>query len=139
MKPEPKRGRWKSGQSGNPAGRRPGTGKVSRLRDGIAKHLPEIIARLVAGAEAGDVGASRLLLERVLPALKPTEQPVALTLPTEGGLTAQGESILAAVAHGHLAPGQAAQLLTGLGALARIKEIDELEARVKQLEERSRD
>ena len=35
---------------------------------------------------------------------------------------------------GILAPGQGAQLLTGLGALARIKEIDELAARITALE-----
>lgn len=75
-----------------------------------------------------------MLLERVLPSLKPIEQPVALLLPTGEGLTAQGVAIVEAVAAGTLAPDQGAALLTGLGSLARIKEIDELTARITVLE-----
>lgn len=108
-----KRGKWKTGESGNPKGRPPGTGEVTRLRESIA---------------------ARLLLERVLPSLKPIEQPVALFLPAGDGITGQGRAIVEAVADGTLAPGQGAALLTGLGTLARIKEIDELERRITQLE-----
>ena len=132
-----KLGRWKAGESGNPNGRRPGTGEVAKLRESIAAHLPEIITQLVAKAVEGDAQAARLLLERVLPALKPMEQPIELTLPADSGLTEQGKAIVLAVADGTLAPGQGAALLTGLGALARIKEIDELEKRITQLEERN--
>jgi hypothetical protein len=129
-----KLGRWKAGESGNPNGRRPGTGEVAKLRESIAAHLPEIITQLVAKAVEGDAQAARLLLERVLPALKPMEQPVDLTLPADSGLTAQGKAIVQAVAAGTLAPGKGAQLLAGLGSLARIVEIDELEKRITQLE-----
>jgi hypothetical protein len=129
-----KLGRWKAGESGNPNGRKPGTGEVAKLRESIAAHLPEIITRLVVQAKEGDAQAARLLLERVLPALKPMEQPIELTLPADSGLTEQGKAIVLAVADGTLAPGQGAALLTGLGALARIKEIDELEKRITQLE-----
>ena len=54
-----KRGRWKPGESGNPAGRRPGSGKVAELRESIAEHIPEIVSRLVEAAKGGDVGAAR--------------------------------------------------------------------------------
>lgn len=134
MPEKKKRGRWKTGESGNPSGRKPGTGEVAKLRDSIAAHLPEIITQLVSKAKEGDAQAARLLLERVLPALKPMEQPVELTLPDEDGLTAQGVAIVQAVAAGTLAPGQGAALLSGLGALARIREIDELEQRITKLE-----
>ena len=129
-----KRGRWKPGESGNPAGRIPGTGAVAKLRDSIARHLPAIITQLVTKAKDGDMQAARLLLERVLPPMKAIEQPVALSLPDGEGMTAQGVAIVQAVASGTLAPGQGAALLSGLGALARIKEMDELERRVTQLE-----
>ncbi|MDO9011200.1 MAG: DUF5681 domain-containing protein [Gallionella sp.] len=129
-----KRGRWKEGESGNPNGRKPGTGAVAKLRESIAAHLPEIITQLVIKAKEGDAQAARLLLERVLPPMKAIEQPVELSLPDGEGMTAQGVAIVQAVAAGILAPGQGAALLTGLGALARIKEIDELEKRITQLE-----
>lgn len=129
-----KRGRWKAGESGNPDGRPPGVGEVTKLRDSIAAHLPEIITQLVAKAKEGDTQAARLLLERVLPPVKAIEQPVTLSLPDGEGMTAQGLAIVQAVADGTIAPGQGAALLTGLGALARIKEMDELEKRISQLE-----
>lgn len=134
MTEKTKRGRWKAGESGNPKGRTPGTGEVAKLRQGIAAHLPEIITQLVQKAKDGDTQAARLLLERVLPPMKAIEQPVELPLP-DGDMTAQGVAIVQAVAAGTLAPGQGAALLTGLGALARIKEMDELERRIKQLED----
>ncbi len=130
-----KRGRWKAGESGNPSGRKPGTGEVAKLRASIAVHLPAIITQLVAKAKEGDSQAARLLLERVLPPMKAIEQPVTLSLPYGVGITAQGVAIVQAVAAGILAPGQGAALLTGLGTLARIKEVDELERRITQLEE----
>lgn len=129
-----KRGKWKTGESGNPNGRPPGTGEIAKLRDSIAAHIPEIIVQLVAKAKEGDTQAARLLLERALPPMKPIEQPIALSLPDDEGITAQGVAIVQAVAVGILAPGQGAALLTGLGTLARIKEIDELERRIAQLE-----
>jgi len=129
-----KRGKWKTGESGNPNGRPPGTGEIAKLRDSIAAHIPEIIVQLVAKAKEGDTQAARLLLERVLPPMKPIEQPIALSLPDDEGITAQGVAIVQAVAAGMLAPGQGAALLTGLGSLARIKEIDELERRITLLE-----
>jgi len=129
-----KRGRWKTGESGNPSGRKPGTGEVAKLRDSIAAHLPEIITQLVSKAKEGDAQAARLLLERVLPPLRPTEQPVEIPLPDGDGLTAQGEAFMQAVFGGILAPGQGVQLITALGTLARITEIDELTARIMALE-----
>ena len=124
---------WKPGQSGNPAGRKPGTGEVARLRAAIAEHVPPIIAKLTAAALAGDVGAARLLLERVIPPLKASEESAALALP-DGTLTEQGRAVLGAVALGDLAPGQGAALLASLGTLAKLTETDELERRIRALE-----
>ena len=124
---------WKPGQSGNPAGRKPGTGEVARLRAAIAEHVPPIIAKLTAAALAGDVSAARLLLERVIPPLKASEETAALSLP-DGTLTEQGRAVLGAVAIGDLAPGQGAALLASLGTLAKLTETDELERRIQALE-----
>ena len=124
---------WQPGQSGNPAGRKPGTGEVARLRAAIAEHVPPIIAKLTAAALAGDVGAARLLLERVISPLKASEELAALALP-DGTLTEQGRAVLGAVAVGDLAPGQGAALLASLGTLAKIREGDELESRIAALE-----
>lgn len=131
-------GRWKTGQSGNPAGRKPGTGAVAEIRASIAAHVPELLAAMMTRALEGDVGAARLLLERAVAPLKAAEQTQALTLP-DGTLTDQGRAVLRAVADGALAPTQGAALVGAIGTLARVAEIDELAARIARLEEQHDD
>jgi hypothetical protein len=130
----PRVGRWKKGESGNPKGRTQGSGEIGRLRASIAAQVPEIIAKLTEQAKAGDSAAARLLLERVLPPVRPAEQPAPIELPTDGTLAEQGRAVLNAAGAGELAPSQAAQLLAGLGSLAKLIETDELAARVAALE-----
>jgi len=43
-----KRGKWKTGESGNPNGRPPGVGEVTKLRNSIAVHLPAIIMQFTS-------------------------------------------------------------------------------------------
>ncbi|OQW85822.1 MAG: hypothetical protein BWK72_20330 [Rhodoferax ferrireducens] len=126
---------WKPGQSGNPAGRKPGTGEVAQIRAAIAERVPELLAKLIEQALEGDTGAARLLLERAIAPLKSIEPTQAITLP-DGTLTDQGRAVLRSVADGELAPGQGAALLGAIGTLARVAEIDELNARITKLEEK---
>ena len=125
---------WKPGQTGNPKGRPPGQSEITRLRATLMADAPDILAGLVGAAKAGDVQAARLILERVLPPVRATEQAVELPLPEGGTLTAQGRLVLSAVASGVLAPSQGAMLLSAIGSLARVTEIDEIEARLTRLE-----
>lgn len=127
-------GPWKKGQSGNPRGRKPGTGQIAKLRAAIGERVPELLAAMMAKALEGDVGAARLLLERAIAPLKGIEQAVTLQLPNDGTLTAKASAVLSAAAAGELAPGQAAQLIAALGTLAKISEVDELAARIAKVE-----
>lgn len=129
-----KPGKWTTGQSGNPKGKRPGSGELQRLRASIASDVPEILAGLVDAAKGGDVQAARLILERILPPVKAIEQAVELQLPDGGTLTAKACAVLSAAALGDIAPGQAAQLIAALGTLAKISEVDELTQRIEKLE-----
>ncbi|NEX62469.1 hypothetical protein G3574_15370 [Noviherbaspirillum sp. 17J57-3] len=129
-----KSSRWKPGESGNPAGKKPGTGKISHLRDAIATELPEILHSLIRQAKAGDVQAAKILLEKVLPSLRATEATIEVALSTGDPLSAQARSVLHAVANGEIAPGHGAQLMASLGMAAKIGEMDELVKRVEQLE-----
>ena len=126
--------KWQSGQSGNPGGRKPGTGKIDKLRVALAKELPDVLEALVGQAKAGDIGAIKLILERTVPALRPVDAVAPLNLPVDGGLADQGRAVLAALASGYLPVNQAAGILQGLGNLAKLVELDELEKRVAALE-----
>ena len=75
------------------------------------------------------------LLDKCLPNLRPVDLPVAFDTAGET-LTTQGTRILQAVSEGELTPDQGTSLLQGLGTLARLKEMDELESRLSNLEQR---
>jgi hypothetical protein len=126
-------GRFAKGSSGNPKGR-VRTSLAGRVRDRIADHLDELVDTLLAKALQGDVGAARVLLERTAPSLRAEESPVSLTLPEGVGLAATGRAVLAQAAAGELSPTQAGTLLSGLGTLAKVVEVDELLRRIERLE-----
>jgi hypothetical protein len=126
--------KFKPGVSGNPQGKKPGTvSKATKLRQSIEQHVPEILTALVEQARQGDTAAAKLLLDRALPALRPTDQPV--TLPLAGAdLGADGRAVIEATGQGNISPDQAKTLLSGLGTLARVVETDELLKRIEKLE-----
>lgn len=126
-------GRWKPGESGNPAGRPQGTSGISKLRASVGEHIPEVIEKLAEQAKAGDTGAARLLLERVLPAVKPVDYCFPIDIPGNT-LTDQGKSVIGAISSGALSPGQGGALLSALGAMVRIAEGDEMRRRIEALE-----
>lgn len=128
--------RWKKGVSGNPAGRKPGSGWIGSAREQLQKAWDDedgIRSRLIAKAKEGDMGAMRIVAERVLPALKAAELPTPMHLP-EGSLTKQAEAVLAAVSRGEVPAATGAQLLGAIGSMARVMEIDELKERIEALE-----
>ncbi len=124
---------WKPGQSGNPAGRPTGQSAITRLRAQLEPDAPEILQTMVAAAKGGDVQAARLILERILPPVKPIEQCIELAMVGDT-LTDKGKAVLGAISTGELAPGQGSQLITAIGALARVIELDDLERRISELE-----
>jgi hypothetical protein len=137
-KPEGKAARWKPGQSGNPAGRAKGSINVStRLRkmidaEAIVKALQD------AALTKGDVQAARTLLERALPVHRATAEPVKVAGVREADtLTDKARVVLDAVAEGRVPPDIGAQLVTAIGAVARVAEMDELLRRIEALEKRN--
>ena len=125
-------GKFAKGNKASP-GRTPGRSKVSELREKLAQDLDAVIGILREQALAGDPQAIRLLLDRVLPSLRPVELPTPINLP-EGTLAHQARAVLQAVADGDIAPSQAAQIITALGGVAKIIETTDLLDRITKLE-----
>ncbi len=128
--------KFTQGQSGNPAGRRPGAvGMVGKLRQSLSREMPDILEALVARAKQGDVQAASLILARVLPALKPVDEPAPLPSGIAmGDLNAAPQAVLAGLASGVLTPGQAQDIALALASLVRVRESVELENRIAALE-----
>jgi hypothetical protein len=130
---------WKPKQSGNAKGRpRNAVAAAAKLRDKIGDDIDEVLNNVIEQAKAGDLAACRLLIDRVLPAIKAIESPVELVMPQGAGLVAKGEAVLDAVSIGQIAPSQAAQILGGLGALAKLVETQELMTRIDALESQAK-
>jgi hypothetical protein len=128
--PSPK---FKPGESGNPAGRKPGTTPATQIRKAIADAMPEILAQLVEQAKAGDVAAAKVLVDRVCPPLKPQAMPISL--PVNGSLADQGAEIIRATLAGQIPPDIGSQLITALAAQSKIIEMQEMAERLERIEQ----
>ena len=128
--------RWKPGQSGNPKGRPKGIpNPQARLRKMIDAEA--IVKKLEAAALGGDVQAARTLLERALPVYRVTAEPVMVDgIRCADSLTDKARAVLEAVAEGKIPPDVGAQLVTAIGTVARVAEVDELLRRIEALEAR---
>ena len=78
--------------------------------------------------------AAKIILDRLVPSLRPVEMPAVLRLPASATLAGQAKAVVNAAAAGELAPSQAAQIVTALGGVAKIIEATELLKRIEALE-----
>ena len=128
---------FKAGASGNPSGRKPGIpDRRARLRDALEGSADELLQKAVAMAIDGDQAMLSLLINRVLPAVRPETAPVRVDLPN-GSLAERAEAVVTAVASGALSASTASELLAGLGVVGRLTELDEITRRLEALEARS--
>lgn len=75
------------------------------------------------------------MLERALPVYRVTSAPVELPdMDQADNLTEKANAVLRAVADGQVPPDVGAQLVSAIGSIARVTEIDELTRRIEQLE-----
>ncbi len=130
--------KWEPGVSGNPNGRPKGSGEVAKLRSAITERLPEVIEILIQRALGGDIAAAKLLLERTVSPLRAQDIPVRIDLPLEGSFTEQGRAVLQAILEETVEPGLGLSVIRSIENLSRISEIDELEKRIRSLEERAK-
>ena len=100
-----------------------GEGKVTAL-----------VEKVYAAALAGDMVAARLLLDRVLPALRTQAAPVHVELDASASLTARAEALLMAAAAGELPADIASELIRSIAAVTGIEQADELRHRLDQIE-----
>lgn len=126
---------FKKGVSGNPAGRPKGSGLAGRLRKVIADDADEILQSVIDQAKAGDLAAAKILLDRIVPPLKPEAQAVQIAELSGGGdLVGKADAVIHAVGSGDIAPDIAAQLISAVATLAKVIEVNELQQRLEMLE-----
>lgn len=130
-------GRFKPGQSGNPAGKPKGarhkaTLAAEALLDGEAERLTR---KAVEVAMTGDVTALRLCLERIVPPRR--DRPVLFKLPpltTAADAPKALAAVTAAVAAGDLTPTEAGDLSALVERFVKVLEATDFEQRLAALE-----
>lgn len=125
--------RFKPGESGNPHGRPRLDQTQCAIRAQIKAAAPAVVDRLITAAIGGDVGASKILLERVVPALRPLDSLIRLDL--TGTPCEAAQKVMAAVGAGRLTPDQSTKLMVGIGHLSHAIEVDEVLRRLDALEQ----
>ena len=126
-------GQFKKGCSGNPAGRPQREGELRKQLDAGSDNA---IEQVINAANNGDLTACKIIIDRTIPVRKANYEPTPFIL-DDSSLTDTARSIIKAIAQGTLPADVGATLLTGLGNLAKLKEIDELEHRISALEDAS--
>ena len=146
QKQQEQRGRpFRKGQSGNPAGRPPGSrnrataaiAAVEAMLDGEAEAVCRKLLDLALG---GDRGALRLVADRILAPRR--ERPVHLDMPRmddAADVAAAMTALAAAAAEGIVAPAEAAELARVAETRLRAAAVADLERRVKALEAEAAD
>ena len=135
-------GRFKPGQSGNPAGRKPGQRHRSTvmLEKLLAADAKTIVKAVLLAAATGDMSAARMVLDRVVPAAK--DRAVSMVLPdtsTPDGIEAAACAVLAACARGDLLLSEGvvlSQLIEGRRKAAETVRLDQLAELVAALEKK---
>lgn len=129
---------WKKGQSGNPRGRPKGSRNKATLLAVAAMEgeLENVVRVVIDAAKKGDMAAARLVVDKLIPAVK--ERPLSIDLPAitgAGDCTAAHSKVLEAVASGQILPGEGEALAALIEQQRKAFETMELAERLAAIEE----
>lgn len=131
------RGRFKPGQSGNPAGKPKGArNQLTELAEKLLADDAQAVAQtVISAAKGGDMTAARLILDRILPVRKGRPVNFELgTIATADDVTRAIGAVLAAMSQGDLTPDEAATVAGVLDQKRKAIETVELEKRLATIE-----
>ena len=139
LKDQSKSTLWKKGTSGNPAGRKPGSGIVVELRQQLQSAAPEIIEKLIENAKLGDPTSVRLVVERLIPLNKPSLPLINIDIPADGSPVDRANALLNSALTGQISADQAASIVSIQSSIVALRESEELEKRLVALEQKAID
>ena len=109
--------------------------KRQKLRLALEEKAEELLEIIIKRAMKGDAQMQRVLLGRLIPPAKPESSFQSFYLP-EGSLSEQASAVIQAAGRGELPTSNAHELLSAISLGLKIKEAEDLEARVGKLEEK---
>ena len=122
------------GKSGNPRGRPRGRSRPV-FQDLVGREsLEAIVEMLKESALAGDVSAQKILIEKSFATPKASDHPIQLAPAKDAAQAAK--NALQAVVDGELSPDEGKAICDVAGAVQKITELADFEARLTALESR---
>jgi hypothetical protein len=138
--PKRPRGRpFPKGTSGNPAGLKPGTRhRATMMAEAMmAGDLEAVIGRVIRAAKMGDMGAAKLIIDRLVPLRKGRATKFEMApISTAADVVAAQASIAEIMAAGELSPAEAFDVAGIVELQRKAIETAELDTRIAQLERR---
>ena len=120
------------------AGRKKGNGQAAHCRSMLEPHAEQLFNKVVDMANDGDMAALKLCLDRLCAPLRATDRLISIQgFNVRKGLSEKGALILNHVATGKITPSEASYMMSAISSQARIIEIDELERRIIELENKN--
>ncbi len=124
--------KFKPGKSGNPSGRPKGS--KNKLKQQLIDNVGGILDAMVAKALEGDAAAAGLVVNRVLPTLRPQSELVQFVLDADQPISKQVEQVLTAISQGEVAADVGRKIVETIQSLAQVRAVEDLEQRIIQLE-----
>jgi hypothetical protein len=131
--------KFQLGESGNPDGRKPGTGHRQQLfKNLVEPYKDELVNTAIKLAINGNEAMLRLFLERMLPC-KPVDDGITIEIPKSGSermevLLAWGDAILRATSNGEITPDQGRSIMAVIEAQRKNIETSDLTLRLAEIE-----
>ena len=128
---------WTPGcPSPNPKGRPPGIPDKRLLAtQQMLDEMRNIVAVLIGKALEGDTGAAAVVLSKTLPTLKAQAEKVCFDFDADASVSEQVAQVLDAIAAGAVAPDVGRLIIESVKALCDVRATEQLEARIRVLEE----
>lgn len=126
---------FKTGKSGNPAGRPKGIkDRRVALREKLLPHADQLIEMVTTFAKSGDMGAMKIVMDRIIPPLR--EEPIHVMIPkieSAADCTQAQAAVVNAVAAGDMLPSEGQALSNLIEAQRRAFETTELAQQMREL------
>ncbi len=111
-------------------------GSKNKLKQKLLDNVDGILDAMVAQALAGDAQAAALVVNRVLPTLRPQSELVTFVLDVDQSISRQCEQVLLAISRGEVAADVGKKIIETVMSLANVRATEELARRIEALEAR---
>jgi hypothetical protein len=123
-------------QPGNTYGKGRPKGSKTKLKADLVNNVGEIMDVMVAKALEGDAQAAALVVNRVLPTLRPQSELVQFTLDADQTISKQIEQVLTAISKGEVAADVGKKIMECISTLSQVRMTEALEERIQALEDK---